>query len=167
MQNCKIRAIGKTDRSQITPVKYTHVQTMHDFFVQIKKQENFSPDKLSFFWLIQVNKFPLRLEPVNTQADLSLNLAALFCMFWQMWTMRIHYALICTFLVPELCFLFAAVRKEFVCTAPANGDTGRNSSWLMPVVYLHLWGFCDTEPSQEAEEILQKVVHVRAWTSPV
>lgn len=52
MQNCEIRATGKTDRSQIKPVKYTHVQTMHDFFVQIKKQGNFSPDKLSFFWLM-------------------------------------------------------------------------------------------------------------------
>lgn len=82
--------------------------------------------------------------PVNTQADLSLNLAALFCMFWQMWTMRIHYALICTILVPELCFLFAAVGKVFECATPANGDTGRNSSWLRPVVYLHLCGFCGT-----------------------
>lgn len=77
IQNCK-RRIWKTDRSQIKPVKYTYVQTTHDFFVHIKTQGNFSPDKLSFFWLMKVNKFPFRLESVNTQADLSLNLAALF-----------------------------------------------------------------------------------------
>lgn len=144
MQSCKIRAVGKTDKSQIKPVKYTHVPAMHDFSVQIKKQGDFSPDKLSFFWLTQVNKFLVRLEPVNTQADLSPNLAALSRMFWQMWTMRAHYALICTILVPELCFLFAAVRKEFECAAPAGGDTGRNSSWPRPVLYLHFCGFCGT-----------------------
>lgn len=37
-----------------------------------------SSDKLFFFWLMKVNKFPFKLECVNTQADISLNLAALF-----------------------------------------------------------------------------------------
>lgn len=36
--------------------------------------------------------------------------------------MRVHYSLIYTFLVPELCFMFDAVYEEYVCAASARDE---------------------------------------------